>query len=1062
MRLMLLALLVATPAVAQDAVPAEVVILLDASREMSRLPTGAEPTCGPADRRTPGVAAYVPDTALSLVKEALIGTRTVLPGSPKWCVSLGAADRALHILGPDGAEAHHRPMCCAQEAAGLCTAWAACGNDHGQAVVANDAVAPGAPAWAADGLLHADPAVRFALLTSDGEPNAEADARGHYSFGNDGLRVGGAAVDLGARGPGEHAGALVAGAGEDAVGVALANAQVAAALGRVVAHGGAPLAALLHDATRHVAERLLNDGAAHCRRRVVVLLTRGEETAFFAGQPAHYPYAPLEVEAGALLEHGVSLHVVVLGTPDSPGAQRMQQLALQRPEVQVHTAADLGDLRSALQAVVRDAHAGRRGRTPPLVVSPAPVDYCPAAGPLPCPPRADGVVQWRIHAFSDVEPGGNYGRLHAERLTCERAEGEPLPVVPRFGSTLRYETLLGGWARRTWTAGPQAVLGAANALFDTLGRSQLAVMIEQLTGIALLPQAERPDGLPVAAPAGQRAVGLRLAGYFGERGLEVGAARQLGAMELGDLAVLSPPTLGLPSPAALAWDQANLGRPTLVAAGAADGQVHLFRARDGVEVFTFVPDPAWTQLTGEAPMDGPLAMADLLACRTLEGAGDADCSADPAGWRFSAWLFGATGRGGDAVFGVPISTDLARNADRPLALPADAVGGWSVRLGGSLATSRPVVMQVREGAQVRAAVLVGCGDDPDPVRRAEPHADGPGRCVLVLEAATGRTIRRFSAADEPHADRPFSGSAVSHPGGGLAPADRAWIGDGAGRLWRLDLRSSDPTRWTLALAWPAFDVLRGPVVDRPSLAERPDGALVVVFATGAAAPGEPGEVVSLVERPRVGAEGWDVQPAWRLPLGPGEVPTSAITVRDSSAHFTTRQLQAQPGQCPEVTGRLYGVHAWRTRSAAGGQPFQAQGGRQLDVVPALPRFGGDAALAVLLPPGRTAAGLAFARTPACQPGAAATTEVVLNLADDRDGTTGFGGDAAVAQSRLEVVDQGVVRAVPLRGALFARGQGVELAVCLDCDPAGLPAPPPAAEPPPIPSQLFYWGDVFHL
>lgn len=1022
----LLLLLLVGPASAR--VAPEVLLLVDTSRAAGRLPGGGEAICAPVGRTAPGEAAYAPDTALNLVKEALLGTRR----GPRWCISQGAADRALHLLGADGAEPHHRPMCCADAS---CTTFGPCGNDHGLGPEADDAVPPGA--WAADGLLFRDPELRFALLPTDGHPSAAADASGHFSFGNDGLQVDGQPVDLGARGP---AGGLVVGADD-------AQAPVAEALGRLVPHGGAPLAALLRDARHHLAT--LNDPGARCRRRVAVLLTRGEETTFFPGRPAHFPYDALEVEATRLLGAGLTLHVVVLSPTGSPGAERMARLARNVEGIRVHTAIDLPTLRAALEAVLRDAMTGRRGRATPRVVTPAAADQCPEVGPFPCVRPPEAVVQWRLHAFSEVEPGGTYGHLHAESFTCARTEEGEAPVVPRFGATLRYEDALPAWTRRA-VAAAGVVLGGADALFDDLARSRQPAVIEQLTGLADLPQAERPDGLPIDAPAGQRAAGLRLLGHFGERGLVEGR-RQLGSVEGSEIAVLSPPILGLSAPAAQAYEAAHARRPTLVAVGASDGGVHVFRARDGVEVLTFVPSVTWRRLPGMVPVGGPVVAADVLACRS-QGPQEADCPSDPEGWRLSAWLFGGTGSAGDGLFGVPLATALARDAQRPLVV-ADGEGMWEVSLGDSLATSQPLPITVQDGHRLRAALLVGCGDDAEPDRRSRPDAAAPGRCVLVVEATTGRVIRRFAA---PAADRPFVGDPVAYP---AAVAERAWIGDAAGRLWRLDLRAADPAAWGLSQVWPLAPEALGTIQERPAMSLLPDGSIGLAIAH-APGPGGAGEVVSLTERTEVGPDGqprWTLTPRWRLPLGPGEALTGAPVVRDGVAWFTTRQEKVAEGACPEVIGRLYGVHAWRTRGDAGLPPFQAEGGRRLDVVPALPRAGGEPALAIVLPPGRVAHGLAFARLPACLPGESATTEVVLDLADDRSGTTGLA--AALTEGRLEVVEGDRVVTRPLAGALALRHQGVELSLCLDCDPRaeGLER---GESPEPSPGRVLYWGDIF--
>ena len=140
------------------------------------------------------------------------------------------------------------------------------------------------------------------------------------------------------------------------------------------------------------------------------------------------------------------------------------------------------------------------------------------------------------------------------------------------------------------------------------------------------------------------------------------------------------------------------------------------------------------------------------------------------------------------------------------------------------------------------------------------------------------------------------------------------------------------------------------------------------------------------------------------------------------------------------------------------------GDRRLEVAPALPHFEDGAraerpALAVVLPPGRIAAGLALARTPACTE-QAATNSVVLNLSA-QDGGPDLAGDAAIRASGLEVVRADQVVRIGLADQMFARSQAGQLDLCLDCALGG--AAPAAALPaglaPPFPSRLTYWGST---
>ncbi|MEZ4471146.1 MAG: PilC/PilY family type IV pilus protein [bacterium] len=460
------------------------------------------------------------------------------------------------------------------------------------------------------------------------------------------------------------------------------------------------------------------------------------------------------------------------------------------------------------------------------------------------------------------------------------------------------------------------------------------------------------------------------------------------------------------------------------------------------------------------------------------------------------------GTGGANYFGVNMTKamGLARDLDRPLDADQDFGRGaiWDTLSDDiananippppmGLAVSRPVLTHVRVRDQIKAAVIAGCGDDTFEGTAGLAMSDGAGRCVMVLDATTGALIRKFGFLDNFAMTYPFTGSPVAYPADGVAPADRAYIGDRQGRLWRMDLRAADPADWTIEIAFPL--IVQGQVdpdqaigyelgrevVDRPSLSLRADGGLVVVFGTGErSVAGGTGRsfMVSFTDRPRVDADGdvaFEVTPNWVMPLGNNERATGATIVRSETAYFTTRQAVEGDG-CAEAVGRLYGIHSYFRYTDADGAPdtFQASDGRDLDVVPALTQFGangeplGQKGLSIILPEGRVAYGLAITRTPSCVDGQAASTDLILNLADESaGGQAGIQGEAAANSSKLEVVENDAVRELPLRGRVFARGQGVEFDLCLDCKPDGTVAVgATGGSLTPFPTEVMYWGSTF--
>lgn len=1062
----------ALPAAAQAP---EVMLLIDNSRQMSEAIGPAPVACAARGTARPVAgAAYNPDSALNLLKEALVGTIR----GPRWCVTEGAAHRAAtHRLGADGAAPHHRAMCCAVAA---CDRFVPCGEDHDSA--ANQAgEARVDVAWDRDGLLTEYGAqVKFSMLSTDGAPSTDPGAAGHYSFGPN---VGGA--NLGARRAGDHTGGYVPahmgrdGALDQPVDESAAQIRSHADLlaGRVralVPHGEAPLAALIEDARVAAAGE---DPLRACRPRAAVLVTRGIDM--------DTPYGPPEDAAARFhAETGMPLFVVVLAAVDDGPPHRLGERIARKgaPDAAagVFRVADGPALRRALDTIIRGRLIQRSSAGRPLVMTPAAVDVCPPEAP-DCAPPADAVVQWRVTGFTARDRQEAVGRVHAEALSCQ---GE---AAPRRSTLVRYEAVLADGAdrpRRTlWQQPPVPLSGGAGACFDAVGRATCPLPpLDAALQIVGAPPPDRRPGL-VADPGPRRRAGLLVNGHFGAAGLGDGGRRQLGALGDHHLVALRPPNLAIAGQAWQTYRARMDRRPTIVATGADDGALHLFRARDGVEVLSVAVQTALPQLqTGRGDARGALDVADMLACRTIGAGAAADCPSDADRWPLRALLAGTTP---SSVYGLDLThlDRLAQAPERPLDAAQGLGAHWTRTADGlrdparpatntlGVATSRPLLVHLRHGVnqtrRVRAAVVVGCGSALD--------GGGDGQCVVVLDALTGAVIRRFDARDDARLTAAMTGDPAAYPAGNVAAAERVYLGDAQGRMWRIDARAEDPKDWQIAIAWPPADAAeaagyvegRG-VVGRPSLAIQANGRLAVLFATGEGAK-DAGAAhwVSFTDAVALDAAGlgFEVTRNWIMPLAPTESATDGPVVRDGVAFLTTRTDGA--GACGEsrAEGRLYGVDFVKRYTAADGAPGTFTfGDRRLEVAPALPHFEEGAraerpALAVVLPPGRLASGLALARTPGCadQP---ATNSVILNLSA-QDGGPNLEGDAAVRASGLEVVREDAVVRVGLADQMFARSQAGQLDLCLDCGLGG--AAPAAALPaglaPPFPSRLTYWGST---
>lgn len=1139
--MVLLALALPATALGQEGLKPEVLLMIDGSAQMGEPLGGGQVECEPrgASGARAGVV-YTPDTPLNIVKEALIGTIRE-PDGRRWCTADEPNDRDGHALGRDGANKHIRQMCCADGGAN-CNQWLPCYNDHGGALASSDAVGHAAEtARSGDGVIDVNiETVKYGLMFTDGNEDDDRDADGHYSYGDDNKRLpDGTPINLGARRPGNHIGGLIRPGrvkringgnvdqnevGEENADVRSHNEAVREIAGRLVPHGLAPLSGLMHDVVDYYEDEPL----APCRHRSAILITRGRESEIVANRPLGFPYQQAHTYVDGLNERGIPLHVVLIAPDGDVGAIAWGQRVANASEGGSFTRVTSAEqLRKRLVTLSRAGISGRRSQTRPLIVSASAADYCPN-GAFPCAAPDDAAVQWRINAFAWVAGGAAYGRIHASELTCaERDADRPSVPQPRE-DLLKYEEVLRSRAQRERRTvsyrsderRPFVVTGGADPVFSRDGNKQFnddAVLAEFL-GVQEAevrdPEANRPaddgnrddlaaeeeevndDNGPVVEnvpddPNRIRAAGLLVNGHFGARGLGDDARPQLGATITGDVIALRPPALGINEPSYLAYRTLEDRRKTIVAAGGRDGLIHFFRAVDGVEILNLLPGAGWGNLiTGEAPMDGPLAVADLVPCRSVEG-GNNEC---PEQLNFEAWLVGTSGRSSANIFGLRLSSARALLADPDRALDLDSDVGeggvWDkgaddlqsevlpeLTLAG--ASSRPTLTHVRDGARIRAAIIVGCGEG-----ESDPVPSSAGRCILILDATNGEVIRRFDVGADANIGGEMlysmTGSPVVYPAGGIAPASRAYIGDAGGQIWRLDLRDTDPDNWQIAVAWPPQDAeQRGEyrkgraVVDRPSLALREDGGLVVTFATDRTGEIEDDQLrayaVSFTDRAVIGDDAvtYQVTRNWLLPFNDGEYATGAPIIRDGIVFFTTREGELDEVACGDIRGRLYGVDYYKRFVDEDGDPasFTGADGQSVEALPALSQFDqdgptGQRALSIILPPGMVAYGMAIALTPSCADEVGGTTDLILNVADETVGARAQ-GDAAVNQAKVEVVQNGSVDERPLNGGVFMQSTGVSLQVCLDCTADGQPAQGATANPePPFPSQVVYWGSTF--
>jgi hypothetical protein len=220
----------------------------------------------------------------------------------------------------------------------------------------------------------------------------------------------------------------------------------------------------------------------------------------------------------------------------------------------------------------------------------------------------------------------------------------------------------------------------------------------------------------------------------------------------------------------------------------------------------------------------------------------------------------------------------------------------------------------------------------------------PGRGVTIVRLDNGQILRHFGReGDVPKSiwnanvvtaspfDSPVIGTPVVYPQTTGAVAQKIFVGDADGTIWRIDVTSSDPKNWKVMLF---ADLIAGgtaadsqPIQVTPILSLAPGGALVLNAATGdqesiVYRQGEKNYVWSITEQ-RPGGISAPSRAAvqWYETLMNGERVTGPMTVFDQSLYFATfsPRIPAQ-NQCTNTgIAKLWGLHYLLKDEQGGGK-----------------------------------------------------------------------------------------------------------------------------------------------
>jgi type IV pilus assembly protein PilY1 len=424
-------------------------------------------------------------------------------------------------------------------------------------------------------------------------------------------------------------------------------------------------------------------------------------------------------------------------------------------------------------------------------------------------------------------------------------------------------------------------------------------------------------------------------------------------------------------------------RPTVLYTASIDGQLHAFKvapqgdradqmvdSQQNNELWSFIPPAVLPALRAQYPitpatlLDGPPIVRDVVS---VDEDGPFERSATDAQAGAGAWrTVLAMGFGKGQIEGGYFALDVTNptttdGGPRFLwQLTRDALGNPLFGTGGTPLITTVFVQtnSTEPGKEVPVAVLPGgdqgsrTGELADAGPLLSPKQDrfasasqvnaysgaSEARSLTVVRLDNGRILRTFRA-DVPTSQiaaavttivdipAPITGQPAAFPAAAGAVADRLFVGDREGRLWRIDVSNADPSEWTMDVFFDAyFDksaTQRQPIELAPVVSVDDVGQITVAAATGeqqvqTAEDGMINRVFSLTEALNDSYQ-FEADVNWVQTLGcegecgvgetKGERVTGPLSLFGGSIYFATSSpTQTLSGLCGSGTSRIWGVN----------------------------------------------------------------------------------------------------------------------------------------------------------
>lgn len=271
------------------------------------------------------------------------------------------------------------------------------------------------------------------------------------------------------------------------------------------------------------------------------------------------------------------------------------------------------------------------------------------------------------------------------------------------------------------------------------------------------------------------------------------------------------------------------------------------------ELWTFIPPAVMPNIFPNFNVqvrmtDGPLASSEVIYARDYGGSGSIS-STDTISWPYNTVIVGASGTSalGGFYYALDVTDPRAPRFLWQMSYAGNGANGEpGDRLFGSSApgaaithvrfrdgtTDRVVAVAVLPGGESTTAALSGTvaragslsywttSRKPRTQIRNWGTSGVPARSLTFVELSTGRIIARLvgHANDNPPLDSdvvvppantpfdsPITGIPAPYPNGTGAIADRIYVGDADGTLWRVNVSNPDVKQWKAHIAFDAYN-----------------------------------------------------------------------------------------------------------------------------------------------------------------------------------------------------------------------------------------------------------------